>query len=160
MRLKITGWVAIAAATVFLAWASWTAWQDDGGGKGGERAALLRTARTQIATLNTLDRTKVDAGFKTWLDVSTGPLHDQLKQQSAQKIQQAKTSATGTVTEAAVLSFDPRAGKAKVIAAVRIKLVSSTATSADQRKRFEAGLTRTPAGWKLESLTAIQVGSQ
>lgn len=159
----VVGWAAIVLAAAFLAWAAWPGGDGGKDGPARDRDTVLRTARQQIATLNTMDRANADAGLRAWLGASTGPLHDQLRRdepQSRAKIQKARTSAAGTVTDAAVLSLDTATGRAKVIAAVRVRLTPETGAPSDQRKRFEAGLSRTPDGWKLESLTAIPAGAR
>ncbi|MFD0684253.1 hypothetical protein [Actinomadura fibrosa] len=167
-RWGLIGWAAVLAAACFLAWSSWTVWRD-GGGDGGpsgperDRDLVLRAARQQIAVLNTMDCDHVDDGLRAWLDVSTGPLHDQLRRDEPQnrtKIAQSRTGATATVTGAAVTSLDARAGQAKVIASVHVTLTLRGGAPTLQRKRFEAGLARTPAGWRLQSLTAIPAGAR
>lgn len=162
----LIGWAAILAAALFLGWSGRTVWQDDPGARTGPehtRDAVLRSAREQIATLNTMNPAQVDAGLRAWSDASTGPLHDQLKRDEPQnrvKIGQSRTTADATVTGAAVTSLDVRAGKAKVIASVQVKLALRGGEPTLQRKRFEAGTVRTSSGWKLESLTAVQVGAR
>jgi Mce-associated membrane protein len=158
------GRALIAVAVVFLGWSGWTAWQagPDGQDGGRDRDLVLRAGQQQIAALNSMDDTRVDAGLQRWLDASTGPLHDQLRRDlapSRQRIQQARTSAVGTVVDAAVTALDVRAGSAQIIASVRIQLTPHGGTAGLQRKRYEAGLWRTPGGWKLKSLTAIPVSA-
>ncbi|TDD79628.1 hypothetical protein E1293_22705 [Actinomadura darangshiensis] len=141
-------------------------WQDEPGARTGPertRDVVLKSAREQIAALNTMDPARVDAGLRAWLDASTGALRQQLQQDEPQnrtKIGQSRTAADATVTGAAVTSLDARAGKAKVIASVQVKLALQGGSPTLQRKRFEAGTSRTPSGWKLESLTAIPAGAR
>jgi len=162
----LVGWAAIAAAAVFLAWSGWTVWRDEPDARSGpERArdVVLRSAREQIAALNSMDPARVDAGLRAWRDASTGALHDQLARDEPRnrtKIGQSRTTAAATVTGAAVTSLDVREGKAKVIASVQVKLALQGGAPTVQRKRFEMGTVRTPSGWKLESLTAIPVGAR
>ena len=162
----LVGWAAIAAAAVFLAWSGWTGWRDEPDARSGpERArdVVLRSAREQIAALNSMDPARVDAGLRAWRDASTGALHDQLARDEPRnrtKIGQSRTTAAATVTGAAVTSLDVREGKAKVIASVQVKLALQGGAPTVQRKRFEMGTVRTPSGWKLESLTAIPVGAR
>lgn len=163
----LVGWAAVVAAVVFLGWSGWTVWQDDPGARpsGPERVrdVVLKGAREQIAVLNTMNPARVDDGLRAWLDASTGPLHDQLKRDepaNRAKIGKSRTTAEATVTGAAVTSLDVRAGKAKVIASVQVELALQGGAPTLQRKRFEAGTSRTPSGWKLESLTAIPAGAR
>ena len=165
-RRMLIGWTVLAAAVLFLGWTIWAVWQDDPDTRNGPdhtRDTVLRSARRQIAALNTMDPAQVDAGLRAWSDASTGALHDQLDRDKAQnrvKIGRSRTTAAATVTGAAVVSIDTDAGKAKVIASVQVKLTLKGGSPTLQRKRFEAGTARTPSGWKLESLTAIPVGAR
>ncbi|MEU5995396.1 hypothetical protein ABZ806_41015 [Spirillospora sp. NPDC047418] len=165
-RRRMVGWALVAAAVVFLGWSSWATWQDGSGEQSGPdrtRDVVLKSAAQQIAALNTMDPAQVDAGLRAWLDASTGPLREQLERDAAQnrvKIGRSKTSAAATVTGAAVTSLDVRAGKAKVIASVQVKLALQGGSPTLQRKRFEAGTARTASGWRLESLTAIPAGAR
>lgn len=162
----VVGWAAVLVGAVFFGWSAWVVWRDEPAVRSGpERAreVVLRSARQQIAALNTMDPAEVDAGLRAWLDASTGPLHDQLERDQPQnrvKIGNSRTTAEATVTGAAVTSLDVRAGKAEVIASVQVELTLRGGAPTLQRKRFEAGTTRTPAGWKLESLTAIPAGAR
>ncbi|MFI6474974.1 hypothetical protein ACIBL5_32500 [Streptomyces sp. NPDC050516] len=119
------------------------------------RDAALQAGRTQIAALSTLDAAHPDAALRTWLDASTGPLHDELRRTGAGK---PTTSARGSVTDAAVTELDDRSGTAKLIATVQVQLTPAggAATTTD-RKRFEAALERTGSGWKLKALNAVPV---
>jgi Mce-associated membrane protein len=151
---RLTGGVVILAAAAFCAWSGWTYWQS--GHSETARFAKARdevrqAGRQEIATLNTLDPSRADAALHRWLDASTGPLREELRRTS-QQVTQARAGAQGTVTDLAVTELDARAGTARVIATVQVKL----ATGAD-RKRFTATLSRTDGAWKLASLTAIPV---
>ncbi|MFB4305451.1 hypothetical protein [Actinomadura sp. GTD37] len=165
-RRGLIGWAALAAAVLLLAWSGWAVRQDGAeprSGPANARDAVLRSARQQVAALNTMNPAQVDAGLRAWADASTGALRDQLDRDRAQnraKIGRSRTTAAATVTGAAVVSLDARAGKAKVIASVQVTLTLHGGSPTLQRKRFEAGTTRTPSGWKLESLTAIPVGAR
>ncbi|OLT19365.1 hypothetical protein BJF79_47825 [Actinomadura sp. CNU-125] len=154
----------VVAAVVFLGWSGWSVWRDDpaASGPAGERAVVLRAAEREIAALNSMDGTNVDAGLRGWLGATTGALHAQLRRDEAanrRKIGESGTDAAATVTGAAVTSLDERAGTAEVIAAVRVRLTLKGGEPTMQRKRFAAELARTPQGWKLESLTSVPVGA-
>ncbi|MBE1531785.1 hypothetical protein [Actinomadura algeriensis] len=167
-RWGLVGWGAVLAAVVFLGWSGWTVWRDDPAASGpagptGDRAVVLRAAERHIAALNSMDGANVDAGLRAWLGATTGALHAQLQRDDAanrRKIGASGTDAEATVTGAAVTSLDGAAGKAKVIAAVRVRLTLRGGEPTMQRKRFAAELARTPQGWKLESLTAVPVGAR
>ncbi|TDC55236.1 hypothetical protein E1281_13495 [Actinomadura sp. KC345] len=165
-RWGLIGWAAVLAAAAFLGWSAWSVRQDDPAARTGPertRDLVLRSARAQIAALNTMDPAHVDTGLRAWLDASTGPLHDQLERDEPQnraEIGKSRTTAAATVTGIAVTSLDVRAGKAQVIASVQVKLTLRGGAPTLQRKRFEAGTARTPSGWRLESLTAVPVGAR
>jgi Mce-associated membrane protein len=160
-RTRAAGRILVLITVVFCGWSAWSYWQSGHAGSvrfAEARDEVARAGRQEIATLNTLDPRTADAGLRRWLDASTGPLHDELRRTSAQnkrKIEQARTGAVGTVTDLAVTELDTRAGTARVMATVQVKL-GATGIS---RKRFAAVLNRTGGGWKLTSLTAVPVGA-
>lgn len=162
-RSTVAGLILIAAAAAFCAWSGWSYWQSrhDGNVRLAQaRDAVARAGRRQIAALNTLDPGHSDATLRAWLAASSGPLHDELARASAQnrqKIAQARAAATGTVTGLAVTELDTRAGTARVIATVQVRLGDGGAGTG--RKRFSAVLARTDARWRLTALTAIPVGA-
>ncbi|GAA2169414.1 hypothetical protein [Actinomadura napierensis] len=162
----LIGWAAILAAAAFLGWTAWTLFHGGTGHESGperERGIVLRSGEREIAALNTMDRADPSGGLRAWLDASTGPLHDQLQRDEPQnraKIGTSRTSASATVTGAAVTSLDTAAGKARIIASVRVELTPQGGAPTLQRKRFEAGVVRTASGWKLESLTSIPAGAR
>ncbi|MEU6040603.1 hypothetical protein ABZ801_34910 [Actinomadura sp. NPDC047616] len=164
---RIAAWVALALAVTFLSWsgrALWQTWHDsDATAFARERDLVLRTGTREVAMLNSIDWTRPDEGLRRWRDASTGPLRDRLQRESAtsrQKILRARTSAVANVDDAAVTSLDVRTGTAQLIAAVRIRLTPQGGQTTVQRKRYEAGLTRTSSGWRLKSLTVLPVSAR
>ncbi|MFI0355648.1 hypothetical protein [Actinomadura sp. 9N407] len=159
-------WVLLTASMVFLAWSCWTFWdmrQGETQDMARDRDQAVTAARNQLAALNSMDAKHVDQGLQRWLDSSTGPLHDQLKRtrnDSKQKIQKAGAGAAGSVTDAALTALDQRSGSARVIATVKIEVTRPGAAPTVQRKRYDAALARTAAGWKLKSLTALPVNAR
>jgi Mce-associated membrane protein len=162
----IASWALLVASAVFLSWSCWMFVDMRLGGAqdmARDRDRAMTAAKQQIAALNTMDARRVDQGLRSWLDASTGPLHDELKRtagRNRQQIQRSGTSATGTVSDAALTALDRRAGTARVIATVRIEISRPGAATTVQRKRFDAALTRTAEGWKLKSLTALPAGTR
>lgn len=161
------GRILPAAAICFLGFAGCTVWDAGDGGKveglSPARDLVLKQGSEQIAVLNTMDYAKVDDGLKAWLNAATGPLHDQLRKDAPanrQKIVTVRTKAAGAVVDAAVTAVDLRAGNARLIASVRIDLTGHDGAPSTQRKRYEAGLTRTPDGWKLTSLIMIPINGR
>jgi len=165
-RTLRSGRVVVAGALVFAGWSAVSYWQtrhDATLSFATARDQVRRAAREEIAALNTIDAQHPDAGLRSWLDASTGRLHDDFQRSNAQnreKVQQSGTRVEGTVTDLAVTDLDDRAGNAGVIATVALKMTSATGGPAGtDRKRFTATLARTSGGWKLKTLTAVPVGA-
>ena len=153
-------WVPLVAAAAFTCWSAWSYGQVDRDSLDYARTRdeVLSDGRRHIAELNSMDATRIDAGLRRWLDASTGLLHDELRRtqaQSRQQLQRARTTAQGSVTDAALTALDTRAGTAQLIAAVQVTLTTGAGAPATERRRYEAGLVHTAGGWKLRSLTAI-----
>ncbi|MEU6850169.1 hypothetical protein ABZ901_09605 [Actinacidiphila alni] len=126
------------------------------------RDAALADGQRDITRLNTVDGAHRDRDLAAWLDATTGPLHDRLAGThgaDAAALEQSGTSTRGRVTDAAVTELDTRAGTAKLIATVQVRVEPRSGAATTDRKRFEAGLSRTPDGWKLTALTAVPVGA-
>lgn len=158
MTRRIVSWAMLLAGAAFLAWVAYPLVHGHNNGRAAERDKVSSAATRQIAELNSLDAANLDAGMARWLDDSTGPLHDALvsEQQSGKaKAQKAGTTATGKVTALAVTTLDVKTGDATVIAAVRVQVTGPGAAPSEQRRRYQAGLSRTGTGWKLKSLIAI-----
>ncbi|WP_395109276.1 hypothetical protein [Actinomadura sp. SCN-SB] len=159
-------WALVLAAAVFLGWSCWTYWdlrQGETQDMARDRDRVVIAAKQQIAALNTMDAKRIDQGLQSWLDASTGPLHDELRRtrdESRRSVQRSGTSATGTVSDAALTALDRRAGTARVIATVRIEITRPGAAATVQRRRYDAALTRTAEGWKLKSLTSLPAGTR
>ncbi|MCX5386711.1 hypothetical protein [Streptomyces sp. NBC_00083] len=149
----------IALSTAFAVFGGWVyldARSDSSLAYAASRDAALRAGRTQVAALSTLDAAHPGATLTSWLDASTGPLHDELRRTGTGK---PTTSARGEVTEAAVTELDDRSGSAKLIATVRVRLTPKGGAATTDRKRFEAALERTGSGWKLKALNAVPVAA-
>jgi Mce-associated membrane protein len=161
--------VLVLAAVAFCGWSGWSYLEsrhDPSVQFAAARDQVVRAGRQEIAVLNTLDPRSSDDGLRRWLDVSAGPLHDELQRDATEnkrKIEQARTGARGTVTDLAVTELDARAGTAQVIATVEVRLDGTdlapgmAAAAPAGRKRFSAVLSRTGRGWKLTSLAAVPV---
>lgn len=155
-------WTAALAVCAAGAWSYAGTRGDDALSFGKARDAALTDGTRDIARLNTVDAAHAAADLDRWLDATTGPLHDRMsttRTADAATVKQSGTSTRGEVTAAAVTELDTRAGTAKLIATVEVHLTPHTGTPTTARKRFEADLTRTTAGWKLSTLTAVPAGS-
>ncbi|WP_243761889.1 hypothetical protein [Streptomyces sp. YIM 98790] len=148
---------------MFCAVAAWSCVRAAGDGDlayGRERDAVLLAGERQIARLTTLDPARADAETAAWLSVTTGPLHRELvrdRQAAAEALAGTGSAALGTVTGAAVTRLDTRAGTARLIATVEVELTPAGPVPGPvtERRRYEAGLSRTGEGWKLSDLTAL-----
>ncbi|WAL99664.1 hypothetical protein [Streptomyces sp. Je 1-369] len=169
MRRRRTVWrawsVALVLGALFCGFSGWTYAQtraDADLAYARDRDGALDAARRHIAVLNTMDGKDVRGSLRAWAQAADGPLADELRRTGdagAGALEQEGTTTRATVTDAAVVALDTRAGTAKVIASVRVEVAERTGKSTTDRKRFEAGLDRKEAGWKLGSLTAVPVGT-
>lgn len=162
------GWAVLLAAVLICALGGWSYAQargDDDLAYAKSRDTALADGKQHLARLNSLDgknAKSVNAGLGTWLDSSTGPLHEQLKRtrtKDAGELTKAGSTAKGKVTDAALTALDDRTGTAQLIATVDVQVTPRTGKGGAERKRFEATLARTAEGWKVKALTAIPVGS-
>jgi Mce-associated membrane protein len=163
---RLLGWAgAGTAAAVLLAVSGWTYADTRGDGAlsyGKARDAVLAAGQREIARLNTVDGGHVDSDLDGWLDATTGPLHEQLSRShtaDAGSLKASGTSTRGSVTDAAVTELDTRAGTARLIATVQVRVTPASGTATTDRKRFEATLSRSGGAWKLTALTAVPVGT-
>ena len=122
---------------------------------------MLIVATSNIETLNSLDYRKVDEGLKSWAEVTTGTLHDQLAEVSDDErkllADQQKIS-SGSVMDAAMTDFDDNS--ATVIAAVESTVNDGADPEAEptvKRNRFSADLVKVGDEWLLESLEQVAV---
>jgi Mce-associated membrane protein len=158
-------WALTLAALAFCAVAGRAYWQardNPTTAYARARDAALADGSRDVAALSSMDALHIDSGLTTWLGASTGPLHDELRRTGGQNrtaLRKAGTTVRGTVTDAALTALDTRAGTATLIATVQVESAPRTGSTTTDRKRFEAGLARTPAGWKLTALTAVPVGT-
>ncbi|MGK5533100.1 hypothetical protein [Streptomyces sp. URMC 129] len=163
-RKALTALVAVAIVlfTAYSAKAYWDADTDESLEFATTRDAVLTAGERHIARLNSIDADNVAGGLEEWLDATAGALHEQLAREnddSAEVLEELGTTSEATVTDAALLQLDTRAGTARMIASLRVESTPANGEATTDRKRFEAGLSRTDDGWKLTSLTAITTGA-
>jgi Mce-associated membrane protein len=151
----------VVAAAVVAGWfgvAWFNAANDDGIEYSSKRDEVDRVARAAITTMNELDYRKLDEGLANWADATTGPLHDEIVNLSAEKKKQladAKPMTSATVTSSAVKELDDRGGKATVIAAIEKTVQTADGKPQQSYQRISASLTRTKDGWKLDNLGPV-----
>ncbi|MCM1947321.1 hypothetical protein NC315_18345 [Streptomyces sp. G2] len=162
-RTRYLSAAALAVALGFCATGAWTYAQartDQELAFGRERDTALAEGRQRLTVLNTLDastRERAQAGIQAWRDASTGPLRTELGRTEPA----VGASARATVTEAALVSLDARAGTAKLIATVRVDVTPKGSGAAiTDRKRLEAVLNRTGEHtWQVAVLSAVPVAA-
>jgi Mce-associated membrane protein len=153
---------ALAAAVMvagLVLW--WQAAHDDGLDLARTRDAVLIAATGNIETMNSLDYAHVEDGLMSWSKVTTGTLHDQITQISADNrklLADQKKVSVGKVVAAAVTSVD--ATKASVIASLEVTVRDGADPAAEpsvKRNRFSADLVLVRGHWLLERLDQVAV---
>ncbi|TDC63379.1 hypothetical protein E1200_22505 [Actinomadura sp. GC306] len=166
--VRPAGYVLIAVATVFLCTSLWSLFQA-GRGADNEYAAardeLTRTAVQHITQLNSIDPKRVDLDLAHRLRVATGPFHDALEAEmpaARQKFAKQAAPSHGKITALAVTEFDDSAGKATVIASVRIftDATGEDGRRTEQRKRYEVAMQRVGGAWKVSELNPLPPGGK
>lgn len=130
-----------------------------------ERAELrdhvLITATSAIETMNSLDYRDVAGSLKSWEDVTTGTLHDQIvgtTEEDKQLLADQQKVSTGKVKQSAVVDLTD--ATATVIAAVEVTVRDDTDPEAEptvKRNRFAADLVKVGDTWLLETLEQVAV---
>jgi Mce-associated membrane protein len=160
--------VALVVTLVAAVTAAWfghsyrSASGDDSLAYAAERDRVLAAADQAIVNLNTLDYRRIDAGLKVWQDSATAELYDEIAKGGSRlrtEVEKAKTTSSARILESALTELDTRAGKAAVIAAVRVTITGAGGQPADGTRRFAGRLTRTSAGWKLSALGQAPTGT-
>lgn len=152
--------VALVAALFFgVSWA--VAANGGSAAYGAERDAALQAGTQSIINFNTLDHRDVQHGLDLWERSSTGPLHEDVvrgRQQYADSITQAKTVTKAEVLAAGLTELNERAGKARMIAVVKVTVTPDGQPPTEKRSRYQAELTREGEDWKLSVLGPVAVG--
>jgi Mce-associated membrane protein len=124
------------------------------------RDAVVAAARTDVATVNTLDYHTVRAGLSKWSEVSTGALHQQLTQvgdAEVKAITDAKAVTTATVVSVAATAVDPDRGTATVLASVNVRKQPDSGAAVTSRNRFELAMQSVDGQWKLADVKIVAV---
>ncbi|MBM7170049.1 nuclear transport factor 2 family protein [Streptomyces sp. G44] len=148
----------------FAVWAGW-GWYDaaheDTAGYAEQRDAALAAGEQAVQNLNTLDHRSLDRGLDLWESSTTGELHEQLaagRDAFATQVKAAKTVTTAKVLSGALTELDDRAGRARVLVALRVTVKAPGDKSSDKDSRMLGELTRTDGHWKLSALGQAPVG--
>ncbi|MFI5761112.1 hypothetical protein ACIA8F_09215 [Streptomyces sp. NPDC051563] len=162
--ILVAALVLTLVAGGFAAWAAqdwYGASHDESAAYAVQRDRALAAAEQAVQNLNTLDHTKVDQGLDLWESSTTGDLHDQLvagRVEFAQQVKTAKTVTTARVLSGAVTELDDRAGRAKVLVALRVTVKGADDKSSEKDSRMLGELSRTGTHWKLSALGQAPVG--
>lgn len=154
--------VIAAAAAAWFGWSYNTAAGNDDLAYAAERDKVLAVANQAIVNLNTLDHRNVDAGLKVWQDSTTAELYDEIAKGRSRleaEVKKAETTSTAKILESGLTELDTRAGKAAVIAAVRITITGAEGKPSENTRRFAGQLTKTSSGWKLSALGQAPTGT-
>ncbi|MFC9388102.1 hypothetical protein [Streptomyces venezuelae] len=152
------------AAGASAAWAGrdwYAAAHDDAAAYAVQRDEALAAGEQAVQNLNTLDHRSVERGLDLWESSTTGDLHKQLVDGRAEftgQVKTAKTVTTARVLSGAVTELDDRAGRARLLVALRITVTTPDSKSSDKDSRMLGELTRTDGGWKLSALGQAPVG--
>ncbi|GDY29131.1 hypothetical protein [Gandjariella thermophila] len=157
--LAVLAVLAVATASWF-GWSWWHTAHDEDLQFASARDAVLDAGRQELIVLNTLDYQDADHGLERWRQAATGALLDELtrsRDSDAQQIRTAKTATAAKVVEAAVTRLDTHAGTADVIAVLEVSVTANGGQPSIRRSRLDAGMARTPQGWKVASLQVVGV---
>ena len=128
-----------------------------------QRDDALIQATAAVETFNSLDANDIEAGIEKWKAVSAGDLRQQLDDMganAAEALAAGGKNTTGTVTEAGLTAFDPRAGTASGIFLVELTVRDGAGEPQLKRNRFEADLIESDGTWKLTRLEPVAVSIQ
>ncbi|GAA2393242.1 nuclear transport factor 2 family protein [Streptomyces glaucosporus] len=159
--------LALVLAVVAGGFAAWTGWDwydaahDESAAYAVQRDEALAAGEQAIQNLNTLDHRRLDRGLDLWESSTTGELHDQLvsgRDEFADRVRTAKTVTTARVLSGGVTELDDRAGRARVLVALRVTVRAPGEKSVDKDSRMLGELTRTGGRWKLSALGQAPVG--
>ncbi|GLY66345.1 hypothetical protein [Amycolatopsis taiwanensis] len=150
--------VLAVLAVLSGAWFGWSWWRsahDDFAARVQDRDAVLTAASDALVTLNTIDYREAEPAVDRWIRVTTGELGKTLGEDRQAQLDRAtanQTQASASVDQAAVVEL--RGDTARVIAVLDVRLSTKGAPGTSNRSRLNAELTRTPDGWKVDSVQA------
>ncbi|MFI7007203.1 nuclear transport factor 2 family protein [Streptomyces sp. NPDC050145] len=151
-------------AGAFAAWAGWSwygAAHDDTAAYATARDDALEAGEQAVQNLNTLDHKNLAHGLDLWESSTTGELHTQLaggRSGFEKQVREARTVSTAKVLDGALTELDERAGRARVMVALRVTVTASGGKSSQKDSRMLGELTRTDGHWKLSALGQAPVG--
>ncbi|MFC7303028.1 hypothetical protein ACFQVC_02190 [Streptomyces monticola] len=157
--LALSGASLVAAAWTGTSW--YAAAHDERASYAALRDQVLAAGEQGAQNLNTLDHRALDRDLDTWGESTAGELHTQVtegREEFARQIREARTVTTAKVLSGAVTELDSRAGRAKVLVALRITVTAPKSEPSAKESRLLGEVTRTGGGWKLSALGEAPVG--
>ncbi|MFM9373636.1 nuclear transport factor 2 family protein [Streptomyces sp. Da 82-17] len=152
----LAGGIAVRAG---LAW--YGAAHDASARYSATRDEALAAGEQSVQNLSTLDHRRLDEGLDLWEESTTGELHAQLVEgrgEFERQVREARTVSTAKVLTGAITELDERAGRARVMVALRVTVRAEGREPADKNSRMLGELTRADGRWKLAALTQAPVG--
>ena len=123
-----------------------------------QRDEALRVGRSAVVNFNSLDYRNVEEGLDLWSVSSTGQLHDEVekgRQENTKRIKESKTRTEGKVLDAAITNLDEQAGKAHMIAVVKVTVTPEGQQPVEKSVRYQGDLNREDGEWKLSALGPV-----
>jgi Mce-associated membrane protein len=155
-RLLLVFTLATALCACWSGWSWYAAAHDGEAAFSRLREHVLGEGARAVQNLNTLDYRDLERGLDLWEGSTTGELHRQITGDRAafeRQVVKAKTVTGAQVLDGAVAELDERAGRARLLFAVRMTLAPPGAEPVDKRMRLIAELARTSGGWKVSALS-------
>lgn len=151
--------VAVAALAALFFGTRWVlALTDDGLALAQEREAVLVDARQAAININSLDYRDVEAGLNLWEQSSTGAVLEEFRanrEEYGRAVSETRRVTEATVVDAAVAELDQRAGIARVLVGVDVRVVPEAGEPMLTRQRLQLEMTRTDQGWKLSRVSPV-----
>jgi Mce-associated membrane protein len=152
--------VAVAALVALFFGVRWgLALGDDDLKVAAARDSVLVDAQQAAININTLDYRTVAKGLDLWEQTSTGPLLDEFKSNRdgyEKLVTSARRVTEATVVDGAVAELDLRAGTARVIVGLDVKVIPEGADPVVTRQRLHMEMTRTDQGWKASRVAPVR----
>jgi Mce-associated membrane protein len=152
--------VAVAAVVALFFGVRWgLALGDDDLKVAAARDTVLVDAQQAAININTLDYRTVAKGLDLWEQTSTGPLLDEFKTNRdgyEKLVTSARRVTEATVVDGAVAELDLRAGTARVIVGLDVKVIPEGSDPVVTRQRLHMEMTRTDQGWKASRVAPVR----
>lgn len=157
MTARLLGVVSVVSVMVatWFGWSWWGSAHDDFAVRARDRDAVLAAASDALVALNTIDYRDAAPAVDRWVEVTGGELGKTLagdRQSHLARATASRTEASASLDQAAVAEL--RGDTARVIAVLDVRVSTNGTPPVTNRSRLNAELTRTPEGWKVDSVQA------